>query len=149
MPFLKGISNKYQFQISTNFKSLNGNWKFKEGFTLVEILLSLFVIMAIVSIILVVSSTYLHSRRSSLQAIATGIASRDIENLRLADFNSVQTGNITDSELSLLPSSSAARTVANFETNAKIKQVTVTVGWIEKGLAQEIKLDTLISQNGI
>jgi len=45
MPFLKGISNNYQFQINTNFKSLIGHWKFdirnlkfQSGFTLIELL---------------------------------------------------------------------------------------------------------------
>lgn len=45
MPTFKGISNKYQFQIITNFKPRTGhltfeirNWKFRNGFTLIELL---------------------------------------------------------------------------------------------------------------
>ena len=111
----------------------------------------MFMLMAIVSIMLVVSGTYLHSRRTSLQTTAARIASRDIENQRKAEFDSISGGSISDSELSNLPSGTATRTVSNFgnPANPKIKQVTVTVNWTEKELAQEIKLDTLISKNGI
>lgn len=56
MPFPKGISNNYQFQIITNFKSIRnlkfdvGNWKFSSGFTLIELLV-------VVGILVIVAGT--------------------------------------------------------------------------------------------
>src|SRR3989344_930223 len=47
----------------------------RPGFSYVEILLSLFLILALVAILLTTSTTYIHSRRTNLQTIATKMAS--------------------------------------------------------------------------
>ncbi|OGE04309.1 hypothetical protein A3I53_00960 [Candidatus Curtissbacteria bacterium RIFCSPLOWO2_02_FULL_40_13b] len=130
----------------------------KRGFTLVEILLSIFLILAIVSILFATSGTFVSSRKSSLQGVATKIASREIENLRNTAFASLPncpspTGcNITVAEepdLSKLPSSSATKTIDDYESSNKIKLVTINVNWTENAATQNIKLETLISENGL
>ena len=127
------------------------------GFSYVEILLSLFLILALVAILLTTSATYIHSRRTNLQTIATKMASCEIERLRKLAFASLPangTGAIDASctaNLSKLPAGTTTRLVADFGSpaNPKIKQITVAVNWTEKGNAQQIKLETLISENGL
>ena len=73
MPFLKGISNKYQFQINTNFKTRIRNlileirnWKFQSGFTLIELLIVITIIGILASLILAsFSSAQARARDSS------------------------------------------------------------------------------------
>jgi|SRR3989344_7998232 len=126
----------------------------RPGFSYVEILLSLFLIIALIAILLTTSTAYIHSRRTNLQTIATKMASCEIERLRKLAFASLPANNgafdaSCTADLSKLPSSSTLRTVTNYGGNSKIKQFTTQVNWTEKGLTQEIKLETLISENGL
>lgn len=122
----------------------------KRGFTLIEIVLSLFLILAIVSILFSASGTYIHSRRSNLRAIATKIASKQIETLRNTNFASLPpSGSFFDPDLNQLPSGSAIRTVADYQSSTKIKQVTTQVSWIESNVSEQIVLETLISEHGL
>lgn len=132
-------------------KTLNAKrtHQYSPGFSLVEILLSVFLILAILSVVLVAAGTYLHSRTTSLESTATGIASRDIENQRKAGFASVSTNSITDSELSKLPNATATRTVSTYDGNNNMKKVADIIGWTEKGATRQIILETLISANGL
>jgi len=98
------------------------------------------------------------SRRSNLQSIAAKIASCEIEQLRNASFSSISIGTNIDltapcnQDVSRLPTpKSAKRTVANYGSPAdpKIKQVTIQVNWTDSGVPKELKMDTLISENGL
>lgn len=126
------------------------------AFSLVEVILSMFIILALVSILFAASGTYRHSRNSQLQTIATKIASRKIELLRKTDYATLPgSGSFSDSDLVKLPSSTANLTVANYPPNcspscsADIKQMTVTVNWTENGKARTISQNTIISKNGL
>jgi len=127
----------------------------KKGFSYVEILLSMFLILALVAILLTTTTTYIHSRRTNLQTIATKMASCEIERLRKLGFAQLPTDGSIDAscttDLSKLPAGTTTRLVADFGSppNPKIKQITVAVSWTEKGNAQQIKLETLISENGL
>ena len=133
--------------------------RWRRGFTLIEIALSLFLILALIAILLTTSGTYVHSRRSNLQTIASKIASCEIEQLRNTAFASISTGNDIDiiapcnQDISKLPTpNSAKRTIANYGTptpDPKIKQVNIKVTWTENNASREIKMDTLISENGL
>src|SRR3990167_11395202 len=63
------------------------------GFSYIEILLSLFLIIALIAILLTTSTTYIHSRRTNLQTIATKMASCEIERLRKLAFASLPANN--------------------------------------------------------
>ena len=159
-PFLKRFSNKFiSFQSPTSHRTRN--WKFKEGFSLVEILLALFIMAALLTIILTSAGTLKTGYRSNLQSIATKIASGDIENLRKINFTSLpaDTGStcLSDyaSDLAKLPNPCHMRSVANFQSDPDIKQITTTVTWYETGAQQcvlstcIIKMSTLIYKNGL
>lgn len=122
----------------------------RKGFSLVEVVLSLFVALALITILLTASATLRTSRNSNLQVIATQIASRQIENLRNTDYASLPANGTTtfnDSNLSKLPNSTATQTFSDYGTD--IKQVTLQVSWQESGVNKNIKIDTLIYKNGI
>src|SRR3989338_11371906 len=76
----KSITTRYQLP-ATNYP----------GFSYVEILLSLFLIIALIAILLTTSTVYIHSRRTNLQTIATKMASCEIERLRKLAFSQLPT----------------------------------------------------------
>ena len=124
----------------------------KPGFALVEILLALIFILVIIAILFSASGTFTTSRSSNLQSIAAKIASREIETLRNTSFDSLPgSGSISDPDLSKLPSGTASRTILDYGSPAdpKIKQVTIQVNWTSNGAPRDIKMDTLISENGL
>ncbi len=132
--------------------------RMRDGFTLVEILLSIFIILAIVSILFATSGTFVSSRKSNLQSIATKIASRQIENLRNTAFDSFPAcpgpagcniSAVEEPDLAKLPSGSATKTLDDYEASDRIKLVTIDVNWTENNANQNIKLETLISENGL
>ena len=121
----------------------------RKGFSLVEVVLSLFVALALITILLTASATLRTSRNSNLHVIATQIATRQIENLRNTAYGSLPAGTtpFSDANLTKLPNSTATQTFSDYGTN--IKQVTLQVGWQEGGVSKNIKIDTLIYKNGI
>ena len=123
---------------------------FKSGFTLIEIVLSVFLILGIVSILFSASGTYIHSRSAALASTAAKIASGEIETLRETDFaNLPSSGTFSSPDLSKLPSGQAQRTLGDYQGSSKIKQVTIAVSWQEGSLPKTIKMETLISESGI
>lgn len=121
----------------------------RNGFSLIEVVLSLFVTLALITILLTATATLRTSRNSNLQVTATQIASRQIENLRNTAYGSLPTGTtpFSDANLTKLPNSTATQTFSDYGT--KIKQVTLQVSWQESGINKNIKIDTLIYENGI
>lgn len=121
------------------------------GFSLVEIVLSMFVILAIVSILFTVAGTYNISRKSSLQGIAAEIADREIETLRNTSYSAIDLGtsSFADSNLSKLSGGTASQTVTAYQSSADIKQVSIHISWNENGVGKSFSIDTLIYKNGI
>lgn len=124
--------------------------KLRSGFSLVEILLSIFLILALISVLLTTSASYYQTHRSNLQQLAMSIASKQMETLRNTAFASLPpSGSFADSDLSRLPQSTATRTITNYQSNTKIKLATITVSWTESGVTKNAKLETLISETGL
>src|SRR3990167_3024907 len=130
--------------------------RWRPGFSYVEILLSMFLILAFIAILLTTSTVYIHSRRTNLQTMATKMASCEVERLRKLPFSQLPTLDgqfdaTCTADLSKLPAGTTLRLIAGYGSpaNPKIKQITTAVNWTEKGLAQQIKLETLISENGL
>lgn len=122
----------------------------KLGFTLIEVLLSLFFLIAMFTILLSASGTLLHTRTSNLQTAATKIATKQIENLRNTDFASLPgSGTFADSDLSQLPQGTATRNITNYQSSADIKDVLITIAYTENGAPRDVKVETLIYKNGL
>lgn len=122
----------------------------KRAFTLLEIVLSIFLVLAIIMMLLSVSSTYISSRNSNLRSIADKIESSQIETLRKMNFDSLPTsGSFTNPDLTKLPQSTATQTLTNYQNSPDIKQVTIQVNWIENKATKSISTNTLIYRNGL
>jgi len=118
------------------------------GFTLIEVLVSIFIIGIIILLSTAIVRVAPLTRHTKYQDIATKIATNEIELLRAAGYDAVPaSGVFTDSVLSTIPSGSGTLTVTTFNTNTK--QVTATVSWTEKGATTEsVPVTTLITKVG-
>jgi Tfp pilus assembly protein PilV len=124
--------------------------KNKTGFSLIEIVLSLFFIIALATILFSASGTLLNSRSGNLETVASKIAAKQVENLRNTDFASLPgSGTFADTNLSQLPQGSATRTITNYQSSPDVKDVSITVAYTENGAPKQVKMETLIYKNGL
>lgn len=129
----------------------------KPGFSLIDVLLTMFLVVMFSSILLVGSGSYLTSRKSTLRTLAAKIASEQIDRLRnqaKTNFPYVQGDPpcyaIDPAESSKLTSYSCTlSTTDHTPPAAEIYLVTVNVGWIEDSEPKSVKMETLIYQNGL
>jgi len=168
MPSASRTTNKKQLTRNTVRRKFPvSSLKFKvpkEGFTLVEILLSLFFIIAIVTILFSTSGSLLTRRQSDLQSIAAKIATKEIERLRSVPFTNFQNGtegnfncgNNGDPDLTKLRAGCLARIVTDYgdgppiNSSTKIVQVTVEVRWNnDNNVQKNLRMDTLIYESGL
>lgn len=118
------------------------------GFTLIEILVSIFILGAIAIIYLTAINTITLTREIRQKDIALRVIDKEIESLRAGGYAGLgSSGSFSDALLSDLPNSSASTTISSY--NANIKQVDVSVGWQEVGLpSRYLSATTLIVDNG-
>jgi prepilin-type N-terminal cleavage/methylation domain-containing protein len=119
------------------------------GFTLIEVLVSLFVI----GIVTVLSGALLSaapvSHHARYENLALTITKNKIESLRGRGYAMLPaSGSFSDPALSALPSGTGTLAVSAF--NPDTKQATVTVTWGEPGTtaSSSVSLTTLITANG-
>ncbi len=123
-------------------------YRFKPGFTLVEIVVTLGIIAAALAVYAATIYTVFLTRDAKDQEIALRIADNELEGLRALGYAGLPaSGSFTDSQLSSLNASAATITVTDF--NSKTKKVTVTVSWQEPGKGSRVvTLSTLLTQTG-
>jgi|SRR3989344_5152984 len=151
---IKKFSKKY-----TKYIILNTKYRKSKGFSLVELILSLFSI-SILSLILITSIQSLSTRRrQDLSAIASKAATKEIEHLRNLNFSSITpaSGLACSSDFtqagtpSYLPGCSINRTFSYYDPpDNKIKQVGLTVSWTTTGgQTKSVTMQTLMTQGGL
>lgn len=120
-----------------------------KGFSLIEIVVSLFVI----GIVILLGSAILRaaplSRHAKYEGVAASIATDELETVRSLGYDNVPaSGAFTDALMSELPQGAGAIAVSDF--NLKTKAVTVTVSWVEAGAtaSSSVALSTLITSIG-
>lgn len=127
-------------------------FQFSNGFTLIEVLLFLLLVIAMTTILLSSLSSLVKTKGVNLEALAAKIASRQIETLRNTPFSSLPangTQSFSDPDLSKLPAGTAAITMADFQGSSKIKQVAIEVNWQERDQPKQIQMMTLIYELGL
>ena len=134
-----------------------------DGFSLIEILLSLALVGILMTLLFAASRTVFTKRRSDLQATAAKVASKNIETLRNQAFASIASIPLQACPASqdsyTLPNCQLSTTVSYFlistntcqaATTSNTKCVNVYVSWTEQGLATKyLNMDTLIYNGGI
>lgn len=123
--------------------------KSQDGFSLIEVVITLFVIGVILVIYQAALNTVFLVRNSHNQEIALRVANNKIEELRAGGYAALPgNGAFTDAQLSGLPGSSAIMTFSDF--NSSTKQVDITIQWQETGAdsVKSLSLTTLIAKIG-
>ena len=128
---------------------LKSKLKKQTGFSLIEVVVTLFIIGVIFVIYQAALNGIFLTRNAKDQEIALRVATHKVEELRsLGYFSLPASGSFTDSQLSSLLQSSASMAISDY--NLKTKQITVTVSWKETNtnVPHSLQLNTLISQDG-
>lgn len=182
MPFLKVLrteiidhSRKLCKIPTTNYELRTHHWRRRrQGFSLIEIVIALFVIVALGMILFSSSGTLFTTRNAKQQNVAAKIASKQIENLKNTPFNSLPTGAVPPASPSPIPCPSTDPDLNNLKGNGvgghgtcslfvsnydniadsaspptDIKQITAQIDWkTDKGTSQILKVDSLIYRYG-
>lgn len=126
--------------------------KRSDGFTLVELLVTILVIGVVFGGL---STLFITIQRSQVQTSylesATRAAQREIESLRNDNYNNLvagQTINFTDQLPASLPSGSMGTVVVS-EPTSGLKRVDVTVSYTYNGQTRNVNLSSLIGVIGI
>lgn len=128
-------------------KDMKGSLANKKGFTLIEVLVTVFLVgMLLVGFTAVIKISAL-SRVSQHQEIALRIATYALEEARAQPFASTTSGSFADANLAELAQATGTLTVTSL--NAKTNQLTVTVSWQEQAMGtSSISLSTLKTETG-
>lgn len=128
----------------------------EKGFSLIESLLVVVIIGSIVFLIANIPNAMMLIGKSRHASLAREIAVKQIEDKRALSYENLANDNspISDSRLSLLPSSSGTVVVEDCDeqicTNGEhIKQVTAEVSWLDNNKPQKVNLKTMIGEGGI
>jgi prepilin-type N-terminal cleavage/methylation domain-containing protein len=122
--------------------------RFGHGFTLVEVVVAIFVI----GVMIVASTALLRGASASRvtldQGVALSIAQNKIEALRAGGYAALPaSGSFTDTALGALTSGAGTVTIATYDSTTK--RVDVTVSWVGKdAVSRNITLTTLLTQTG-
>ena len=122
----------------------------QSGFTVIEVLITLFMIGASLVLFQATTNSIILNRQGGYKEIALRIADKKIQTIRTTPFASIPaSGSFADPALASLPNGQANLTVT--DASATLKDVTVTVSWTHyTGTGtSEIKLQTYVLQGGL
>lgn len=120
------------------------------GFTLIETIISLGLVVIVTIIFISALSTLPLTKNTRNENIAYHVAAKKLEELRNTPFASLPvSGTFVDAGLVALASSTAQFSITNYQSSNQIKQVVVTVSWLEQLTTKSAVLETLISQYGL
>lgn len=122
-----------------------------KGLSLIEIIIALALVVVTITIFGVALSSVPLTKTARNQNLAYHIAAEKIEELRNTPFASLPAAgsSFANPALANLPAGSAAFTIQNYQSDSKIKQVTVTVSWVDAGKTRSVVLETLMSERGL
>jgi prepilin-type N-terminal cleavage/methylation domain-containing protein len=128
----------------------------QKGFSLVEIIVVIFIIGVAGLLIGNLPSSISSTNRSQHESLAKDIANKQIETLRRTGYTNLSNGTttISDTDLSKLPSYTAEYIISDcgapYCTNGEdAKVITVTITWNEIGDTKQVQLATIVSSGGI
>ena len=123
----------------------------EEGFTLVEVLVTIVVVaVALMALLSVFIYGFNLLSRMKQTAIATQCAQEELENIRNLTFDEIIAlgASFTNDSLPLLESSSGVRTIED-SVGVDIKKLTISVFWTYRGQNMRKDIVTYITREGI
>lgn len=130
--------------------------KNQRGVSLIESLLVVVVIGSVVFLLASLPNAMMLVGKSKNMSLAREIAVKQMEDKRtLSYINLVNDSSpVTDPRLNLLPQGSGTTTVSDCNpavctNNESLKEVEVTITWLDNNKPQEVKLKTMIGEGGI
>jgi Tfp pilus assembly protein PilV len=115
----------------------------QSGYSLIEVVISLFMITVIVVLYASALNMVAISRRLRYENIAYHIATKQMETLRDITHDSLPTsGTISDPLLSQIPSGAGSFTVSDYAGYSNMKEMSVTVTWIDP-VSKQVNLKSL------
>ncbi|MCX6786961.1 MAG: prepilin-type N-terminal cleavage/methylation domain-containing protein [Candidatus Kaiserbacteria bacterium] len=125
-------------------------FRFHRGFSFIEVIVALFIVSVMLLLLQAVVQSSVLVRTSKNQGIALAIARNELESLRAGGYAALPSSGSFPNELlgTLPPAATTTRTVSVY--NAKTKQITVSVVWLDAGslASSTVSLSTLITQTG-
>ena len=119
------------------------------GFSIIEVLVTLFIVGAVLVLYQAAAGTIRLTKNSKQQEIALRVANNKTEELRAGGYAGLPaSGGFSDSQLSALPNGSGNMAITNF--NADTKQIIITVQWQNIGdpSVRNVSLATLVTKIG-
>ncbi|MGE5540800.1 MAG: type IV pilus modification PilV family protein [Bacillota bacterium] len=117
------------------------------GFSLVEVVISLFIIGVTIMLASEMLTLMSLSRHAKDQALALSIARNEISTLRAAGYDTLPaSGSFSDTQLSSLPNGTGALSVVDY--NDQTKQISATVSWLESNATSSVSMTTLVTKTG-
>ena len=121
----------------------------QSGMSLIEIIVSIFIILVIFNLCLMEINALTISKKQRHENIAYHIANKKMEDLRATPFASLpSSGTISDLQLTQIPSGSGNFTVNNYTGYTGVKELVVTVNWSD-GNSKSVVIKTLAGNGGI
>ena len=119
------------------------------GMSLVEIIISMFLILILFSLLIMEFGTLSISRGQRYENIAYHVANKQMESLRSTSFSSLpSSGTISDSLLEQIPSGSGSFNVNDYPDYTGLKELVVTVTWSD-GTSKSVVLTTIAGNGGL
>lgn len=128
----------------------------QKGVTLIELLISIAVIgIAIISIYLALIYGIKVSQKAKYLSLSYQIANTEIETIRNTPFsnlinqtNGAMLSNST-ANLAKLKNGQGTLTISDYNSDSKIKEITVKITWTENNATKTTQISTLATEGGI
>lgn len=121
----------------------------KNGFTLVEVIVSMFIILILFDLLVIEINALKVSQKQRYENIAYHIANKKMESLRGTSFAGLpSSGNISDTQLTLIPSGAGTYAISDYAGYSGLKEFVVTVTWND-GANKSVVLKTLAGLGGL
>lgn len=125
------------------------NTKFQRGFSLIEVMVCLFMIGVLLVLYAASLNIVAVTRKLRPENVAYHIATRQMETLRGISYDDLPvSGTISDPLLAQIPNGSGDFAVSDYPGYVNMKEVVVTVNWTDP-TAKQFVLKTLVGVGGI
>ncbi len=125
-------------------------FKNESGYTIVEVLVSIFIIAVTLVLFATVANSVLLNKYNRYREVALRVAENQIQVLRTTAYASLPaSGSFNNSLLSTIPQGAGSQTITQLDTG--FKQAVVTVTWRNPSSSgnQQVQLSTNIWQYGL